>query len=135
MDTENLELMQRMLLGDATQQIDRPTLLGDEHVILAANPAACALLDYELPDLLERGPTDITRLGQDEVERVFGLLRQRGVLIGTIWLRQRDGTDIAMEFKAWLVTVARGPACFTWLRPAVGRISSEPLVLAEPLHA
>jgi hypothetical protein len=74
-------------------------------------------------------------LRQDEVERAFGLLRERGTLTGTVWLRQRDGTDIAMEFKAWLVTIAQAPASLVWLRPAVGRIPVEPLVLAEPLHA
>jgi PAS domain-containing protein len=135
MDTDNLELLQRMLLGEATQQIDRPSLLGDERVILAANPAACSLLDYTLPDLLARRPTDISLLRQDEVEQVFGVLRERGQLRGTVWLRQRDGTDLAMEFRAWLVSVADAPAWFAWFRPAVGRISSEPIVLAEPLFA
>jgi PAS domain-containing protein len=135
MDTENLELLQRMLLGEATQQIPRPTLLGDQHVILAANPAACRLLDYELHDLLTRGPADITLLAQDEIERLFELLRERRLLTGTVWLRQRDGTDLAMEFGAWLVVVAGAPAWFAWFRPAVGQISSRPVVLAEPALA
>jgi PAS domain-containing protein len=135
MDTNNLELLQRMLLGEATQQIDRPSLLGDDRVILAANPAACELLDYALPDLLQRGPTDITQLRQDEVDKAFDLLRERGQLLGTVWLRQRDGTDLAMEFKAWLVSSGGAPAWFAWFRPAVGEISPEPLVLAEPQFA
>jgi PAS domain-containing protein len=99
-ETDNLELLQRMLLGEATQQIDRPSLLGDANVILAGNPAACELLDYSLPDLLQRGPTDISRLRQDEVDQVFGILRERRQLTGTVWLKQRDGSDIAMEFRA-----------------------------------
>lgn len=135
MDTDNLELLQRMLLGEATQQIDRPSLLGDEKVILAANPAACKLLDYTLPDLLARGPTDISLLRQDEVERLFEVLRERKQLRGTVWVRQRDGTDLAMEFRAWLVSVADSPAYFAWLRPAVGHIPTAPIVLAEPLFA
>jgi PAS domain-containing protein len=135
MDTENLELLQRMLLGEATQQIDRPALVGDAHVILAGNSAACELLDYALPDLLQRGPTDISRLRQDEVDQVFDVLRERGRLTGTVWLRQRDGTEIVMEFRAWLVAVAGAAAWFAWFRPAVGQIPSEPIVLAEPLYA
>ena len=135
MDTDNLELLQRMLLGEATQQIDRPSLLGDENVILAANPAVCSLLDYTLPDLLTRAPTDICLLRQDEIEQVFGALRERGQLTGTVWLRQRDGTDLAMEFRAWLVSVAESPAWFAWFRPAVGQIPTAPIVLAEPLFA
>jgi PAS domain-containing protein len=135
METDNLELLQRMLLGEATQQIDRPSLLGDANVILAGNPAVCELLDYRLPDLLQRGPTDISRLEQDEVDQVFGILRERRQLTGTVWLKQRDGTGIAMEFKAWLVSVAGAPAWFAWFRPAVGQIPSEPIVLAEPLYA
>jgi PAS domain-containing protein len=135
MDTDNLELLQRMLLGEATQQIDRPGLLGDEKVILAANRAACSLLDYTLPDLLARGPTDITLLRQDEVERLFGVLRERGELRGTVWLKERNGTGLAMEFRAWLVSAAGAPAWFALFRPAVGRISSSPIELAEPLFA
>lgn len=52
-----------------------------------------------------------------------------------MWLRQRDGTDLAMEFRACLVSVAEAPAWFAWFRPAVGRISSRPIELAEPLFA
>jgi PAS domain-containing protein len=135
MDMGDLELLQRMLLGEATQQIDRPGLLGDEKVILAANTAACRLLDYSLPDLLTRCPTDILLLSQDEVEELFGLLSRRGRLTGTVWLRQRDGTDFAMEFSVWLVTVAAAAAWFAVFWPAAGRISSEPIVLAEPALA
>jgi PAS domain-containing protein len=135
MDTDNLELLQRMLLGEATQQIERPCLLGDEKVILAANEAACRLLDYPLPDLLARGPADISQLQQDELGRLFDLLRERGRLSGSVWLRQRDGTDLAMEFAAWLVRIAGAPACLTWFRPAVGPISGRPISLAEPVTA
>lgn len=110
-------------------------MLGDDQLILAANPAACALLGYSLPDLLDRGPSDITRLKQDEIERIFDVLRERGQLTGTVWLRQRDGTELAMEFRAWLVSVADEPAWFAWLRPAVGQISSAPITLAEPAYA
>jgi PAS domain-containing protein len=101
-------------------------------LILAGNPAACELLDYTLPDLLQRGPTDISPLRQDEVDQVFGVLRERGQLMGTVWLRQRDGTELAMEFRAWLVVVAGAAAWFAWFRPAVGHIPAEPLVLTEP---
>jgi hypothetical protein len=66
---------------------------------------------------------------------VFGVLRARGQLMGTVWLRQRDGTELAMEFRAWLVVVAGAPAWFAWFRPAVGQIPAEPLVLTEPLYA
>jgi hypothetical protein len=88
-----------------------------------------------LPDLLARRPTDISLLRQDEVEQVFSVLRERGQLRGTVWLRQRDGTDLAMEFRAWLVSVAGAPAWFAWFRPAVGWMSSNPIELAEPLFA
>jgi PAS domain-containing protein len=135
MDADNLELLQRMLLGEATQQIDHACLLGDEQVILAANPAACRLLDYSLPELLALGPADITQLRQDELGELFGLLQKRGRLKGTVWLRQRDGTDLALEFGSWLVRVADAPAALTWLSPAVGQISAQPITLAEPLVA
>lgn len=135
MPGDNLELLQRMLLGEATLQIGRPTLLGDENVILAANPAACELLDFTLPDLLERKPTDITRLQQDEVDEIFDVLCERGQLTGTVWLRQRDGTELAMEFRVWSVTVADAPAWFAWLRPAVGELPTGPIVIAEPALA
>ena len=133
MDTDNLELLQRMLLGEATQQIDRPCLLGDEKVILAANEAACRLLDYSLPELLASRPADISQLREDELGGLFTLLRERGRLAGSVWLRQRNGTDLALEFVAWLVQIADAPACLTWFRPAVGQISGRPISLAEPL--
>ena len=130
----NLELFQRMLLGEAADQVDLPILLGDALAILAANQAACRLLDYPLSELLERGPADITRLQQEDVEKIFDVLLERGRLSGTIWLTQRDGTGLAMEFRAWLVTVAKAPAWFAWVRPAVGQISSEPIVLADTMY-
>jgi PAS domain-containing protein len=135
MDADNLELLQRMLLGEATQQIDHACLLGDEQVILAANVAACRLLDYSLPELLALGPADITQLRQDELGELCGLLQERGRLRGTVWLKQRDGTDLALEFGTWLVSVADAPAALTWLSPAVGQISAQPITLAEPLVA
>jgi PAS domain-containing protein len=130
----NLELFQRMLLGEAADQVDLPILLGDSGAILAANQAACRLLDYPLSELLERAPADITRLQQQDVEKLFAVLRGRGRLSGTIWLTQRDGTGLAMEFQVWLVTVAGAPAWFAWLRPAIGQISSEPIVLADTMY-
>jgi PAS domain-containing protein len=135
MDADNLELPQRMLLGEATQHIDHACLLGDERMILAANSAACRLLDYSLPALLALAPAEITQLRPDELGELFGLLRERGRLKGTVWLKQRDGTDLALEFAAWLVQVTDAPAALTWLSPAVGQISAQPITLAEPLVA
>lgn len=130
----NLELFQRMLLGEAADQVDLPILLGDDRAILAANQASCRLLDYPLAELLERGPADITLLQQEDVEKIFAVLLERRRLRGTVWLTQRDGTGLAMEFQAWLVTVANAPAWFAWVRPAVGQISSEPIVVADTTY-
>lgn len=130
----NLELFQRMLLGEAAEQVDLSILVGDNRAILAANQAVCRLLDYPLSELLERGPADITLLQQEEVDKIFSVLLEQGRLRGTVWLTQRDGTGLAMEFQAWLVTVADAHAWFAWVRPAVGQISSQPIVLADTMY-
>lgn len=98
---ENLERSRRRLQALFEHALDAILMANDEARIVEANPAACELLDYDQPQLLQMTVPDITPLFfQEQGQHVWQQLITQGQYQGTYLLHRKDGHIIETENRA-----------------------------------
>jgi PAS domain S-box-containing protein len=98
------DLIQQNLLGDAIDQAPVAVFVaGEDQRYLAVNAYACELLGYTREELLGLSVTDVA-VDADAAASYEELVRS-GVGAGSTTLRRKDGTELAMSFRASVTTV------------------------------
>jgi PAS domain S-box-containing protein len=71
----------------------------DRDLILAVNQAACELLGYTREELLQTTPSAYTTRPDDDLDGVYGELREPGATLrGQACLRRRDGSLAMIDY-------------------------------------
>lgn len=97
----------RTLLGEAVDEATVGVLVYDETgKYLAANPAMCHVLGYELDELLELSPFDVSARRPKLVRRTLADLVRHGTHSGTARLRRKDGAVVEGRYVASRTTIA-----------------------------
>ena len=98
------ELVQKSLVGEALEHGPMAIFVADDDGrYLAVNAYACDLLGYTRDELLELRVTDVAI--NDRAAADYGELQLRGAHTGLTTLRHRDGSELAMHFRASQTTV------------------------------
>ena len=94
-------LVQASLLGEAIDRGPALVLVADEEMNhLAVNQHACDVLGYTREELLTVKVADVAPDGE------LAQLRAAPTVAGTARVRRKDGTELALEFRATRTTVA-----------------------------
>lgn len=102
------ELVQKSLVGEALENGPVAVFVADDDGrYLAVNSYACGLLGYTREELLALRVTDIAV--NPEASADYGEMQQRGSSTRIATLRHKDGTEIAMHFRAAHTTVGGMP--------------------------
>jgi PAS domain S-box-containing protein len=92
-------LVQAGLLGEAIDRAPDAVFVADESMqYLAVNQAACTLLGYTREELLSLRTTDVATY--PEASREYDEMIAYGTRAGTGTLRRKDGSQIAVRYRA-----------------------------------
>lgn len=92
-------LVQAGLLGEAIDRAPDAVLVADEsRQYLAVNQAACSMLGYTREELLALRTTDVATYPQATSE--YEQMMAYGSYTGTAMLRRKDGSQVAVNYRA-----------------------------------
>jgi diguanylate cyclase (GGDEF)-like protein/PAS domain S-box-containing protein len=115
--TEQRALAETLCESEARYQalfensIDAILLTRPGGAILAANDAACRLLDYDEKELRALGPDDIVDRTDPRAQALLNQGERGGAAHGELRLRRKDGSLVSVEFACATVRDRTGEAC------------------------
>jgi PAS domain S-box-containing protein len=110
-------LIQPTLLGEAAENVPLGIFVADDEMnFVAVNPAGCELLGYTREELLAIKVSDVAP--DPAADENWKTMLARGRLSGRGPMRQKDGTQLCVDFWAYTTRVAQMTVYVAFIRPS-----------------